>query len=74
MTERVYLGTVEGGANIIIIPPQTLTRANQIFDAERAQREALAAKARLQVMQAAKARGKLRRVMTACFGRARRGR
>jgi hypothetical protein len=64
---RVYIGSYEGGTAHIIIPAPALARANEVLDAERARREAEAAKAKLQILQSARNRGRLRKLMRAVF-------
>jgi hypothetical protein len=66
---RIVLGTVESGANIIIVPRQALSRANQAFDAERKRRELEVERAKLRVVQQVSARSKLKRAMHAVFRR-----
>jgi hypothetical protein len=63
----IYLGTVEGGANVIVVPRAALASVEQKLDAEHARREAEAAKAKLAVLQSARARGRLRKLMRAVF-------
>ena len=72
MSEKIFLGSFEGGTDIVVIPNQVLERANAQLDAERARREKIAAEAKLRTMQSARARGKLRKALFAVFGRGRR--
>jgi hypothetical protein len=67
VSEKIYLGSFESGTDIVIIPEPTIARAHAQLDAEQARREAAAAKAKLQVVQSARARGKLRKLMRAVF-------
>jgi hypothetical protein len=67
--KRIVLGSFEAGATAIIIPSRALDRASKAFDAERQQREALARKAKMEVMQAARARGRLKRALELVFRR-----
>jgi hypothetical protein len=71
---RIYLGAFEGGLNKLILPARALDRANNVFDAERAQREREASRAKTMALQDARNRGKLKKALTACFGHRRRGR
>lgn len=72
--KQIFLGSYEGGTTAVIIPSRALDRANEAFDAERKRHEMEASRAKLAVTQAAKARSKLRRAITACFKRGRKGR
>ena len=69
MSEKIFLGTFEGGTDIVIIPPGVLDAANAKLDAARAAREREAERSRLAVMQAARAQGRLKRALRAVFGR-----
>jgi hypothetical protein len=71
---RVFLGNYEGGLNHLIVPREAWTQAEAKLDAERErreaermQREALAASARLQAVQDARIRGRLRKLTRALF-------
>jgi hypothetical protein len=64
---RVFLGSFEGGVDTVVIPNQVLERANDQLDRERQRREAGACKAKLAVLQSARARGRLRKLMRAVF-------
>jgi hypothetical protein len=73
----IYLGSFpEGLPNRVILPAPAIRKIEADLDAEHRQREALAAKAKLAVMQQARGRAKLKKALTACFGfrRGRRGR
>jgi hypothetical protein len=73
--KRIHIGTFsEGVPNILYVPAGALKPFTDVLDRERAQREAAAAKARLQIMQQARSRGRLKRALAACFGGRRRGR
>ena len=65
---RIYIGTFDSAVTHLTIPAPLLVRANDRLDAERAQRLAVANKARMEAMRAAKARGRLQGALTACFG------
>jgi hypothetical protein len=67
----VYLGSFEGGTDIVVIPEPTLARASAQLDAERAAREMAEAKAKLATMQAARSQGRLKRALRAVFRRGR---
>jgi hypothetical protein len=69
--KRVFLGSYEGGATAVIVPAAALERANEVFDRERRKREAIEAKAKLQVMQAARGTSRLRKALKLMFGRGR---
>jgi dTDP-4-amino-4,6-dideoxygalactose transaminase len=63
-TNRVLVGVFgEGMPTHLFIPRDGLKPAERILDAERARHEALAAKAKLQTMQAARGRAKLKRAL-----------
>jgi hypothetical protein len=65
---RVIVGVFpEGLPSVLYIPSGALKPVTDIFDRERQARLAVAHKANLKVMQAAKARDRLRRAMRACF-------
>jgi hypothetical protein len=73
----IYLGTFpEGLPTHVILPTEPIRRIEARLAAEQARRQAEAAKAKLQVMQAARGRTKLTRALTLVFGlkRGRRGR
>jgi hypothetical protein len=63
MSEKIFIGSFESGVTHLVIPAPVLARANDQFDRERRARETAANRAKLATLQAAKARGKLRRVM-----------
>jgi hypothetical protein len=65
----VYLGSFEGGTDIVVNPEPTLARASAQLDAERAAREMAEAKGKLATMQSARANGRLRKALAAVFGR-----
>jgi hypothetical protein len=68
----VFLGSFEGGLpDAFEIPEEPLRKIEARLDAERAQREAEAAKAKLQIMQSARSQGRLKRALRAAFGRRR---
>jgi hypothetical protein len=64
----IYLGSIDA-ADTIIIPPEIWEPATKKLDDERAARELAAEKARLATMQSARANGRLRKALTAVFGR-----
>jgi hypothetical protein len=64
---RVYIGSFEGGTDIVFIPQPVLERAGAQLDAEHKKREREVAMAKLRVMQNASARGKLRKLMRMVF-------
>lgn len=69
----VYLGTFsEGVPNIAVLPHELMARAAAQLDVEKARRERDEALARLAVMQAARAQGKLRKALHALGFRGRR--
>jgi hypothetical protein len=71
---RIVIGSYESGAHLVVIPRQVLTRANQVFDAERARREAEAVSAnasRVKAMRGARAMRRLKKVLTLLRGSAR---
>jgi hypothetical protein len=57
---RILIGSFDANTTHLTIPAPVLARANDQFDAERRARELAASKAKLQVMQAAKARRRLK--------------
>jgi hypothetical protein len=72
----ILLGSFESGTHNVVVPAVAFARANAEFDRERAARELAAAKAeaeapkaRLQVVQTARNRGKLRKALRMVFGR-----
>jgi hypothetical protein len=72
---RVLIGVFgEGMPTHLFIPRDGLKPAERILDREREKRETAAAKAKLATLQAAKAQGRLRRAIAACFHRGRKGR
>jgi hypothetical protein len=66
---RIFLGSFDGGVNTVVIPNQVLERANAKLDAERQKREAAAARAKLQVLQDARGRGRLKKALKLVFGK-----
>jgi hypothetical protein len=73
--KRVYLGTFDAATNVIIVPKSVLQPAEQALDREREKRERLASQVKMQALSQAKARGKLKRILTSLgFRRGRRGR
>lgn len=65
---KILIGVFgEGMPTHLFIPKGALAPAERFLDAERAQRVAAANKSRVEAMRAAKARGKLRRALKACF-------
>jgi hypothetical protein len=71
----IYLGSFpEGLPTRVILPAPAIRKVEAALDAERARNEALAAKAKLAIMQQARARGRLKKALKLCFGRGRRGR
>jgi hypothetical protein len=65
-----YLGSYEGGSAVnIVIPAGAFERVEQSFAAERAAREAEALKARQTPVRQARARGRLKKALTAIFRR-----
>jgi hypothetical protein len=67
---KVLIGVFgEGMPNVLYIPRGGLKPAEQIFDAERKKREAAAAAAKLQILQSARARGKLTKALKLVFNR-----
>ena len=68
---RIFLGSFEGGTDIVVIPPGVLDAANVKLDAARAAREREAERTRLAVMQAARSQGRLKRALRAVFRRGR---
>jgi hypothetical protein len=73
-TKRIYLGTIDMGPTVIVVPKRALDRANETFNAAQKQREKEAALAKLQIAQGARSRLKLTKAMRAVFGHRRRGR
>jgi hypothetical protein len=72
--KRIYLGTFDAATNVIVVPKSVLQPAERILDHEREKRERLANQVRMQALSQAKARGKLKRVLTSLgFRRGRRG-
>ena len=74
VSKMIVLGSFEGGLNRLIIPPRVIARANAAFDAERALREREASRVKREILQAARARGRLKRALAAVFRRGRRSR
>ena len=70
----VYLGSFEGGTTALVLPQELMARAAAQLDVEKARRERDEALARLAVMQAARAQGKLRKALHALGFRGRRTR
>jgi hypothetical protein len=64
---RIYIGSYEPGVTHLIVPRQVLAQANDRLDAERRARETAEAKARMQVLQQAKSRGRLRKALRGVF-------
>jgi hypothetical protein len=64
---RIFIGSFESGVNTLVIPSQVLERANDQLDRERQRREAAAARAKLQVLQSARNRGRLRKALARVF-------
>jgi hypothetical protein len=58
---RIFIGSFDGGVNTVVIPNQVIERANAKLDAERRKREAAAAKAKMEVLQDARSRGRLKK-------------
>jgi hypothetical protein len=71
MSEKIFLGTFQGGTDIVVIPPGVLDAANVKLDAARSAREREAERAKLATMQAARAQGRLKRALRAVFRRGR---
>jgi hypothetical protein len=65
----IPLGTFEGGTTHVVIPRRAIDRANEVFDAERRQREANEAKAKLRIAQAARGKSRLKKALRLVFGR-----
>jgi hypothetical protein len=65
----IYLGSFEGGVHHLTIPRAPLEALEQKLAAERASRELAAEKMKLATMQSARANGRLRKALTAVFGR-----
>ena len=69
-TKKILIGVFsEGLPTHLYFPPGSLKSAEKILDAERAKREALAGKPRLEAQRAAKARGKLTKAIAQVFRR-----
>jgi hypothetical protein len=63
---RIYLGTVES-ADTIIIPRAALDEASAKLDAARERRTREEARAKAEVLQSARNRGRLRKLLRAVF-------
>jgi hypothetical protein len=63
MSEKIFIGSFESGVHHLTIPAPVIRKAEAALDADRQKRETEAQRAKLATLQAAKARGKLRRVM-----------
>jgi hypothetical protein len=76
VSKMIFLGNFEEGVHHLTIPAGITRPVVARLDAEHAQREREASRAKLSVMQAARGRAKLKRALTLCFGfkRGRRGR
>jgi hypothetical protein len=61
---RIHIGTFgEGLPRVLYFPPGSLKPAEQILDREREKREALVVKAKMQVLQQARAQGRQRKAL-----------
>jgi hypothetical protein len=63
----IYLGSFDSGLHHLTLPAAPIRRIEARLDAEREKREREVERARLAVLQAAQARSKLRRALSACF-------
>jgi hypothetical protein len=65
--KMVYLGTFDSGLHHLTLPAAPIRRIEARLDAEREKREREVERARLAVLQTARARSRLKRALRACF-------